>query len=511
MTEVTAISLHRNEVLFLALLAAAFLLHAVYFNYTVDDAYISFRYAANWVAGDGLVYNPGERVEGYTNFLWTALSAAALRLGADQEDFARWAGLLAGMGCLIFSYGELRRRISPHPLLFLLPISLAANGVFVVWSGAGLETSLFAFLMLAGTMAAAGREDSRSIYVSAVLFAVATLTRPEGAFIFVIVALDRFFFTPGSRGSVIKAVLLFGALTLPFELLRHAYYGEWLPNTWYAKSGGGPAAFARGLRYLGNYFGPFGGWTMLAPLPLIFFIRLREWERTVLIVLFAYFAYIVLIGGDGLPYFRFVAPVLPLLAMLAVSGLCRLYHIQDGISLLRVALFAILLALPIYSSFRGETYQFLVDDRLRIELHWKVIGKWLAETGAPGETIAVTTAGAIPYFSGLPTVDMLGITDKHIARRKMPEMGSGIAGHEKHDMAYVLSKEPTYLLHYTFLLPEPVFTTGQFRSPWNPGLEELLQSEEFNRDYRGESAQIGKMYVVYFKRVPADRPGREER
>ena len=49
----------------------------------VDDAYISFRYADNLARGLGLVYNPGERVEGYSNFLWTLLLAGGARLGLD--------------------------------------------------------------------------------------------------------------------------------------------------------------------------------------------------------------------------------------------------------------------------------------------------------------------------------------------------------------------------------------------------------------------------------------------
>jgi hypothetical protein len=171
----------------------------------------------------------------------------------------------------------------------------------------------------------------------------------------------------------------------------------------------------------------------------------------------------------------------------------------------RLAAAALLLALPLWNTFGGEARAFLVEDRDRVELHWKVIGKWLGENAPPGASIAVTTAGAIPYYSGLPAIDMLGINDRAIARRRMPEMGKGIAGHEKHDMAYVLSRRPTYILHYPFLLPEPVFSASQFRTPWNRGLEELLRNETFDRTYAGESAKIvppgaGRpLHLVYFR------------
>lgn len=63
-------------------------------RFVQDDAFISFRYAANLIAGHGLVFNPGERVEGYTNFLWTALMAIPHALGIDPIDFVNLAGLI---------------------------------------------------------------------------------------------------------------------------------------------------------------------------------------------------------------------------------------------------------------------------------------------------------------------------------------------------------------------------------------------------------------------------------
>ena len=59
--------------LFFLCLVLLLLGHAFYFNYISDDAFITFRYADNFIRGKGLVYNAGERVEGYTNFLWLIL------------------------------------------------------------------------------------------------------------------------------------------------------------------------------------------------------------------------------------------------------------------------------------------------------------------------------------------------------------------------------------------------------------------------------------------------------
>ena len=70
-----------------------------------DDAFISFRYARNLATGHGLVWNPGERVEGYTNFLWTLLMAAPA---------ATWGTRLVGSNAMVC--------LTVIPLLSLAPL-----------------------------------------------------------------------------------------------------------------------------------------------------------------------------------------------------------------------------------------------------------------------------------------------------------------------------------------------------------------------------------------------------
>src|SRR5207249_10253554 len=85
----------------LALLCGLLVLHALHFFKPVDDAFISFRYAANLAGGRGLVFNEGERVEGYTDFLWVVLLAACRFLGADIAAASQALGLLFSLACLI--------------------------------------------------------------------------------------------------------------------------------------------------------------------------------------------------------------------------------------------------------------------------------------------------------------------------------------------------------------------------------------------------------------------------
>src|SRR5438046_1501989 len=77
----------RSRIGLLAPLGAAALAHIVYLHVMYDDAFITYRYAENLARGLGLVYNPGERVEGYSNFLWTLMMAVVVKLGGRPEDW----------------------------------------------------------------------------------------------------------------------------------------------------------------------------------------------------------------------------------------------------------------------------------------------------------------------------------------------------------------------------------------------------------------------------------------
>jgi hypothetical protein len=94
---------------------------------------------------------------------------------------------------------------------------------------------------------------------------------------------------------------------------------------------------------------------------------------------------------------------------------------------------------------------------------------------------------------------MLGINDVQIAHRNMPPGEAGIAGHEKHDMAYVLSRRPTYIFHYPFFTRRAVITRDQFVTEWNPGMIELFESQEFRRLYVPVSEKFGEAVLNFFK------------
>ncbi len=170
-------------------------------TYTVDDAYISFRYAENLVDGHGLVYNVGERVEGFTNLLWTLVLAAAYAAGGSTLLASKVLGVLGATGAIVLAFAfatrmyredSLAQNIDASrafPPLCLSTWALATSSAFLSHSVIGLETGSFAFLAMWGLwllQSECGREErgQHSKPWSALVFCAACLTRPEAPLFF---------------------------------------------------------------------------------------------------------------------------------------------------------------------------------------------------------------------------------------------------------------------------------------------------------------------------------------
>ena len=322
----------------------ALLLHAREYQFLTDDAYISFRYARNLADGHGLVFNPGfERVEGYTNLLWVLILAAGALVGIAPEAaaIALGYGLTIVLWLLVcrFAYSEARPRAPPW-IWLLAPVMLAATRSVAVWSTGGLETRLFEVLILGALLrllveirgaaaapatpaSSAGAADAPVAHRpwAALLFALATLTRPDGvlvagcslsaAWIWLAIRRCRQHLYPeclradlrrAAGDAVIYAVPV--AASVGFRL---AYYGEWLPNTYYAKVGG-LSWWSMGWDYAQLFVIEYAMWLWL---PLLLAgcwqsFRCRG-ERGLIPLLFTAAAvphalYYISIGGDHFEY-----------------------------------------------------------------------------------------------------------------------------------------------------------------------------------------------------------------
>jgi hypothetical protein len=311
----------RPRGLFAALLGATALLllaHAWHYRFLTDDAYISFRYARNLARGYGLVFNPGfERVEGYTNFLWVLLLAGANAAGLSMEHAAFALSGLATLG-LWAVVARFAWRLAPRGrrIWILLPLLLlAATRSVAVWSSSGLETRLFELLVAAGSLRLWSEDErlgrgERGVWpFAALLFGLASLARPDGVLIsacaFAAVAAWRGR-SLASRGAWLgRSAAAYVALVGAHFAFRYAYYGAWLPNTYYAKVDG-RLWWSSGLEYLLAFVLEYGIWLWI-PFLVAGALSLRRGGAALVPVLFAaivlpHALYIVAIGGDHFEY-----------------------------------------------------------------------------------------------------------------------------------------------------------------------------------------------------------------
>ena len=439
----------------LALLVVAvglFVFHArIYWGWTEDDAYITFRYAQNVAAGHGLVFNPGERVEGYSNLSWVLLGAAAIRAGLDPVAVAKGVGLVAAVLALMLCW-RLALRLRPGIGLCALlgPFYLAISPVLVQHSVAALETAVFAVLVIAALLvtidARPGGRLRRTVRVGLLL--LLALTRVEGPAVAVLLLLLRGLRarrgpTPW-RGEAAAFLLLFGT----YYVWRWIYFGAPLANTFYAKANGGLYGVIDGVQYTVDFIRDSGGALFLAlALVPLFLGEARPAYVAALVLLFAYAAFVVGTGGDWMYHYRFYAHVLPVIAaLLAVGidgllGLARTKTVRAGLLNASLALVLLTTCVSIGNTELRVARAVLpaLASHNYLSQNYEELGLWFKENSDPDATVAISDVGAVGYFSGRRILDMFGLIDPHIARLRGRL-------HYKADPRYVLSRAPDFVV-----------------------------------------------------------------
>ena len=486
---------------------ACLLLHAAHFDHIVDDAYISLRYLDHWLRGDGLVFNPGERVMGYSNFLWLVALAPLAAIGLSLPAAAQGLGVAAAFACVALVCHELiRRHASAWPAV-AAGAWLAASAPFALWAQAGLEGPLFALWLTSAQISAcryAEQPSSPRLATAAACLVAAAWTRPEGAMYGVVIACWLGWRTRRREAWWCLAASLGAWLALGGFAL--AYYGDWLPNTYYAKSH--PFSFAvleRGWLFTWAYVKGQYGATAIA---IVLFAatagrspRAPGWLGIAMLV--AFIAYYLRIGGDALVYHRMWAPLQPLIALALGDALGSLLA-RPGLparAIAGIGCLLPLLALP--PSFRGFELSYLRADDERIRTLGS-LGRDLASRAPPDTVIAANVIGALGFYSRLPLVDMLGLTDRHIAHAGQRRLGT--PGHESHDGAYVLDREPDLILVGIPRASRRRIDAAEAFRPAFPSDRDLASDDRLQRDYalRHWTLPDGRHVALFARR---DYPG----
>lgn len=362
----------------------------------------------------------------------------------------------------------------------------------------GLETLLYAALV-AGALLLRVREDEDATRFpfSAGLAALAALTRPEGVLIFALLeglpVLAARSLTP-LRGRW-RGWLIFVAALGAHMAFRLGYYGQPLPNTFYAKVTSSGSQVFRGAGYLGAF--------ALGHVPLVAFalagavrlLRTRGREaRTALLVGLAgaYLLYVGAVGGDFKASYRSITPVWVPLALLAQVGVVALVErVQRPRAVLAAVLGVLVAATGVPEYLRCAA---IAENRGQRLMEGLAMGAFI-EDAYPDATLAIHAAGVIPYRSGVKTIDLWGLTDPHIARVEIDDMGEGLAGHEKQDYDYAFSREPDlYVPAAGFVHHEAIRVKVPAGFP-----------EDFEQRYRQISYGIGEgLWANLYVRIEPD-------
>lgn len=436
----------RGAVAGLATVLAGALAHQLMFSTLAEDAYISLRYSAQLLAGNGLVFNPGEQVEGYSNFLWVLLVAAGGLVHDNLVDVARALGVLSTLVAVGLS-AVVVRRVSGSAWPGVAAAALvASSGTVAAYGPSGLESPLFVVLILAAVLAVIGDRP----VLGGVLLAAATMTRPDGA----VIALAILGWL-AARGRSRQALLLFAAAAAPgavWTAWRLDYYGHLLPNPIAAKSGMDLVwQVNSGWTYLAEFTG--ATWPLIALAVAGAALALArparpEFRPLVLLLISSivvYSGFFVYAGGDWMPAFRFFVPVIPLLAVLAGFGLAS---VQGAASRAGAA---VAVAAVCVSLVAAAVLHPSMLDRIRL---WEQqvnelahIGAWLDRSLPAGTTIGAFANGALSYHAErLVVVDLLGLTDEHIAREGQRDP-FGFVGHAASDWRYIVEDRRPAVIH----------------------------------------------------------------
>lgn len=435
---------------------------ALYHRNVCDDTLISLQYARNVAEGRGFVFNPGERVEGFTNFLWVVFLALAYPLSdGTSAGFVHFATamsiVLAALDILLlYRLGRLMWPGSLAPVVLALALC-ALDNAYTVWAMQALESHLLLFAMLAACLFLWGEPSRWNALGAALALAATMMTRPDAVLFVAILGAGELRWACRAdvpRRALLRPIAILGMTALVFGVYfvwRYQYFGYLLPNTYYVKASGlRGEALARGLRYLSQFLSDRAYVPLLA-LGAVVGIRDRI-VGPLLVWALLHSAYVVYVGGDFYPGHRFFVVLIPIAALLCAYTLQRAASWAHarwsnvprpwwvwGIGALLIGTVGVrgLLVGPVqteivrWGSEVARTRAFM---------------EWLGEQAPPGASIVTGDIGSSGYYAKLHVYDYFGLIDPFTAHQKRERLGRGKAGHEKHaDPDYLLEKRPTYI------------------------------------------------------------------
>jgi arabinofuranosyltransferase len=460
-------------------------------RYTYDDAYITFRYARHLIEGLGPKWNrTGAPVEGFSSPLHLLLIALLGKIGMGLIAAARLLSFTSHLILVVFVWRFVAKTESQFAGL-LAGALIATSWPMLAWDLGGLDEVLFAAASTIAVLVTLRYIETgklSDLIQGGLLLGLAVLVRPDGA-LFAIVSLGTcLILGPGSIKRRVSHVGLAACLAvlivMPWEIFRLAYYHAVLPNTYYAKVDGVPLGWR--VRCGLEYWLEFG--RKPPYFPLVTFViavgvllkrRATRFDIGLWACIIMYSIYIVTSGGDHMMAFRFMIPIIPLMAISIARGLNQWGALDTPPLAAAVSLTFFLLSL----------YQIVptVENPSEPDISG-VVGRqdaeYMSSHWPSGSTVGIDTAGTTAYYADqFNFIDMLGLNDRVIARRNPnPMYPTSVrkVGHMKGDGASVLARRPDFIIA---ALPSGRVLSTDDPLPYYITEYELIRSSDFPKIY----------------------------
>ncbi len=444
--------------------------------YFADDSLISLRYAQRLLDGFGLTWTDGIPVEGYSNLLWTLVMAGFGWLGIDMVFAARLVGITLAVANSFLIIRYISQRIENATVIIgIVLLFYSFSSTMAVWSIAGLEQPLVAFLSLSAMYNFLNFKDfgnRKSLWYSSLSLGLLAITRPDGALLAGILGLLYLYWNRKQLKKAIPNLFVLALFPMLFYFgqlaFRLYYYGEYVPNTAHVKVTPSLHHAWYGLKYTLRFAKSIAVLSLLSLSCMYLLYKTKHKNFTLYLAIFlSWFGYLSFVAGDIFMAFRHHYYTIVMLMLLLADGLpLLLKHIARANY---IKPFYILLSLGalfyVYHQYENNNYE-------NIETyHWthnqKTLGLALKDAfGEEQPLIAVDAAGSVPYWTKFPALDMLGLNDYHIARNKPGDMGGGFIGHELGDADYTMEQKPDIIeIHAGLRTPHWYIDSAVMRHP----------------------------------------------
>ncbi|MBI4975659.1 hypothetical protein HZC20_03195 [Candidatus Peregrinibacteria bacterium] len=484
-------------IIYLLLCLGVLFLGFSYFYLTNDDSYISARYARNLSGGYGFVSNYlGETQEGYSNLFFVLLVSLLNSLFSIDFIIGEkiigifsifFAGIFSSLILNLFvkviredmlidkvKNTWLWQNTSLHVLNILMLLAIVSSTWFIFWATQGLETILYSALLLAATYMLMYSFVNKKYWMLTIVALVAFLglnTRPEGIMNFlliVILIVAWCIFRRKCEKGVVKYGLYFLAISILLILLligwKELYFGDFIANPTYIKM-----AFSiwhRDFLYFINYFSKKGllfsiiviasfigaTWIIIRNVLCNRHARLNIIFLTLLGFLFSQFFFILVSGGDYMPYGRFFVTHYPYFIMLAFFT-----FVISSLNFTKIITYIGLSLLTLIFLYSGSVREKVVNLRwwetgfigvdqvheLQNTIQYRAVKKLNKLMNNTTKYFATSEFGYVAYNTVGRGLDMIGLNQKEIARN-FSLYGIKEAVYANRD--YILSKKPKVIV-----------------------------------------------------------------